>query len=574
MMSAAATARTDRPTSLPTLRQRASLLSLLFLLIVGAALGVGAWQLARAQSNDRADLRDRYAERATIASALVDSLFRLAFQQGAGTSAERYGSAVSSATLDAQVAQQRSEYLAILTADGRLVAASRKTPKRVRTDELAQPHAKEALTSKLGYALSDVLDGPAGPVIETVTRFPSASGGERLQVGGSSLKIFSDFLSGSLKPLTPVGGGDAYVLDSAGHVIAAISASGRTRAPDRALVESSAKSERGTYKGTGGERFYARTSLPGSRWRIALSAPTAQLYSPASGTSRWLPWVILSLCALAFLAIAGLIRRTVIAGERLGLANAELERSQDRLRDRAGELQRSNTELQRSNADLEQFAYVASHDLSAPLRAVAGFSQLLAARYAGKLDGAADEFIRHMQEGVDRMQRIIDDLLAYSRVDRSELSAETVDLNLVLEDVLRGLGPDLEEARAKVTSESLPTVRGERGQLGQVLQNLVANGIKFTAPGVDPEVQVRAVRDGDCWRVEVRDNGIGVEPEHAERIFKMFQRLHGPDDYPGTGIGLAISKKIVERHGGRLLVEPAAEGGSVFSFTVQDKVAS
>jgi signal transduction histidine kinase len=559
----------------PTLRRRASLLAALFLLVVGGALGAGAWQLARAQSRDRADLRDRYASRATVASALVDSLFRLAFQQAAADAAKTYAHGVTGAQMDARVRQNRNLYAATLNADGRLVAGSKGLPTRLRDGQEVRLHAfQEALRSRSATGVSDVLtDGPGGrPVIEAAVRFKSASGRTRVLVTASSQQVFGAFLGGSLKPLTPVEGGDAYVLDSRGRPIAAVSAGTKQpRAPDRRLIVESARHQRGTYT-SHGEKFFSVAGLPNTRWRIVIAAPTSALYGPASGTSRWLPWAVLVLCALALLAIAALIRRTLIARARLALANTELERSQDRLRERAAELQKSNTELQRSNADLEQFAYVASHDLSAPLRAVAGFSQLLAARYRGRLDTDADEFIRHMQEGVDRMQRIIDDLLAYSRVDRSDLTAESVDLEQVLDDVLIGLGPDIAASHAKVTHDGLPTVRGERGQLGQVLQNLIANGIKFTAPGVTPEVHVAAAQEDGCWRIEVRDNGIGIEPDHADRIFKMFQRLHGPEDYPGTGIGLAISKKIVERHGGQLFVESGPNGGSTFVFTVQDRV--
>ena len=160
-----------------------------------------------------------------------------------------------------------------------------------------------------------------------------------------------------------------------------------------------------------------------------MGEPTTTLYSSASGTSRWLPWVILVILGLALVAIAGLMRSALSAGARIAEVNGQLEASQERLRERATELQAANAELQRSNAELEQFAYVASHDLSAPLRAVAGFSQLLGVRYKGQLDDDADQFITHMQQGVDRMQRIIDDLLTYSRVDRSGLQAEPVDLD-------------------------------------------------------------------------------------------------------------------------------------------------
>jgi signal transduction histidine kinase len=383
------------------------------------------------------------------------------------------------------------------------------------------------------------------------------------------VSTFTQFLAGALQPMAPVTGGRAYVLDGHGNVLASVMPSGQTRPPNPALVRKSLERASGTYD-AGGERYFAASRIPETSWQIVVSAPTASLYRGTTGVGRWLPWLVLGLSAVAFAAIAVLIRRAVVASGRLARSNAELEISQQRLRDRARELQRSNIELERSNADLETFAYVASHDLSAPLRAVSGFAQLLANRYRGRLDDAADEFISHMQSSLDHMQWIIDDLLAYSRVGRAELAPERVDLDAVLADVLRNVGTDVEEARATVTHDDLPEVGGDRGQLALVLQNLIANAIKFSVPGADPEVHVGAAREGERWRVFVRDNGIGIDPEHGERIFKMFQRLHEPEAYPGTGIGLAIVKRVVERHGGRIGVEPAPGGGSVFWFTVGD----
>jgi light-regulated signal transduction histidine kinase (bacteriophytochrome) len=284
-----------------------------------------------------------------------------------------------------------------------------------------------------------------------------------------------------------------------------------------------------------------------------LTAPEQRLYASVSGLKRWAPWAILVLGVVALLTVALLL-------QRLLKANAALDTNRRMLEDRA-------LELERSNADLEQFAYAASHDLSEPLRTVAGFSQLLASRYAGRLDDDADEFIGHMTSGVNRMQQLIDDLLVYSRVGRSPLREDAVDLEVVLAEVLDWIAPAVRERDANVTHDQLPTVRGERGQLAQVIQNLLANAIKFTAPDTVPEIHVSAAREGSAWRVSVADNGIGV-PDDSDVIFKMFGRLHPADAYPGTGIGLALAKRIVETHGGRIWVQPGPGGGSVFSFTL------
>jgi PAS domain S-box-containing protein len=225
-------------------------------------------------------------------------------------------------------------------------------------------------------------------------------------------------------------------------------------------------------------------------------------------------------------------------------------------------------ELARSNADLEQFAYVASHDLQEPLRMVASYTQLLARRYRDRLDADAHEFIGYAVDGVTRMQSLISDLLAYSRVGSREGEHVPVDLEEVLRRVLEsGVATAVLESGATVTHDPLPTVTGDPVQLGQVLQNLIANAIKFRGEE-PPRVHVSAERAGREWVVSVRDNGIGISPDHAQRIFIIFQRLHSRADYAGTGIGLAICKKIVERHGGRIWVEPAPDGGSIFRFTL------
>ncbi len=236
----------------------------------------------------------------------------------------------------------------------------------------------------------------------------------------------------------------------------------------------------------------------------------------------------------------------------------------------AEELARRAEELERSNAELQQFAYVASHDLQEPLRMVASFTQLLAQRYQGKLDADADEFIGYVVDGAHRMQELVNDLLAYSRVGTQGQKFAAVDCENVLHTVLTNLQKALEESGGQVTHDHLPTVYGDKTQLGQVLQNLVANALKFRS-SEPPRVHISAQEINGEWRFSVRDNGIGIDPEHAERIFVLFQRLHTRDKYPGTGIGLSIAKKIVERHGGRIWVESEAGEGSTFYFSLPMK---
>ncbi|MDF1502214.1 PAS domain-containing sensor histidine kinase [Roseisolibacter sp. H3M3-2] len=237
------------------------------------------------------------------------------------------------------------------------------------------------------------------------------------------------------------------------------------------------------------------------------------------------------------------------------------------------ERRRYETALQRSNAELEQFAYVASHDLQEPLRMVASYTQLLARRYQGRLDPQADTYIRFAVEGAQRMQALIHDLLALSRVGTQGRALAPVDTGDVMAGVLRWLGPALEESGGEVAVGALPTVTADAGQLQQLFQNLVANALKFRRPDAAPRVEVTAAREGAAWRFTVRDNGIGFEPEFADQIFVVFQRLHTRAEYPGTGVGLAICKKIVERHGGTIRAESAPGAGAAFHFTIPDPSA-
>jgi light-regulated signal transduction histidine kinase (bacteriophytochrome) len=232
------------------------------------------------------------------------------------------------------------------------------------------------------------------------------------------------------------------------------------------------------------------------------------------------------------------------------------------------ELQRRVEELARSNADLEQFAYVASHDLQEPLRMVSSYVQLLARRYKGKLDPDADDFIGFTVEGATRMQRLINDLLAYSRVGTGDRARQAVDLERVMATVDTNLAHSIDEHHAEITHDPLPTISGNEPQLVQLIQNLVSNAIKFHAPDRAPKVHVSARPDPAGWMITVRDNGIGIAPEYFERIFVIFQRLHPREIYDGTGIGLAIAKRIVERHGGRIWLDSRPNEGTTFSFTL------
>jgi PAS domain S-box-containing protein len=269
-------------------------------------------------------------------------------------------------------------------------------------------------------------------------------------------------------------------------------------------------------------------------------------------------------------------------------AHDELDR---RVRERTAELEERNAQLQqeiherrraekllaeqarelaRSNADLEQFASVASHDLQEPLRMVASYTQLLGKRYRNRLDGDADEFMGFIVDGALRMQRLINDLLTFSRVGSRGKGFQPVDLATSVAQVRINLRAAIDESGARISTGTLPVVNADATQMEQLLQNLIGNAIKFRK-GPAPRVHIDARREDAAWRIEVQDDGIGIDARYAERIFVIFQRLHTAAEYPGTGIGLAICKKIVERHGGQIGVQSTPGEGTSFSFTLPDR---
>ncbi|MFK3981359.1 ATP-binding protein [Micromonospora sp. NPDC050397] len=254
--------------------------------------------------------------------------------------------------------------------------------------------------------------------------------------------------------------------------------------------------------------------------------------------------------------------------QRIAADLAEVREARTRIEWVNSQLQKQAEELVRSNRDLEQFAYVASHDLQEPLRKVASFCQLLQRRYAGQLDERADQYIAFAVDGAQRMQRLINDLLAFSRIGRLTTGFAEVDLNQVMGEVAQQTEAAREYASGELTWSELPTVQGEEALLTNLLVNLVSNSLKFRRPEVPPRIRISARRVGDEWEITCEDNGIGIEPEFVDKIFVIFQRLHSKDAYPGTGIGLAIVKKIVEYHGGRIWVDLDVTEGTRIRFTL------
>jgi PAS domain S-box-containing protein len=240
-----------------------------------------------------------------------------------------------------------------------------------------------------------------------------------------------------------------------------------------------------------------------------------------------------------------------------------------RIRQAETSIRKKNTELERYNAELEQFAFVASHDMKEPLRMVSNYTQLLAQRYYDKLDKDAREYIDYAVDGVHRMQELINDLLDYSRIGRTTVTRTEVDCNKLMEEIIRNLQGVIIETHTNIEYTPLPTLQASKSQVLQLIQNLIENAIKFRREGINPKITITAEKQEDKWLFKIADNGIGINPEYTEKVFTLFQRLHDRQHYPGTGIGLAICKKIVELYEGSIWFEPTEGGGTTFCFTLK-----
>jgi light-regulated signal transduction histidine kinase (bacteriophytochrome) len=277
-------------------------------------------------------------------------------------------------------------------------------------------------------------------------------------------------------------------------------------------------------------------------------------YRAANGEWRWLTW-----------------QAVYDPEEQLVFASAtdttESRRISRLLADLNEALEQRAAELERSNADLQQFASIASHELREPLRTISGFARLIERRYADQIDERADSYINFILQGVDRMSSLIEALLQFSRVGQSAVDPIDVDTDALVGNVIHDMQSTIESNNADVTAGSLPAIEADPHLIAWIFQNLISNAIKYCEQP-KPRVRIEGVAVADGWEFAVTDNGIGIDPKHADRIFAIFQRLHGREEYSGTGIGLAVCKRAVELHGGSIWVEPAAGGGSKFIFKI------
>ncbi len=552
-------------------------LVLLLCFVIATALGLYALSFLRTML-----ITERGSELAMNAVAVADTLDRVLFERFSDIQLFANDGVIRAGTSEMKVAKLQQykqlywyySWMGVADTDGRLIAAtdplSAQDPQGLNTDSIeavrrtgtvhlegAQPSSASQRNMAVGFTAP--IYGPKGEFRGVVaTRVPI----ENLR------SIFEQ--EGRLR--YGDGSYDWLLLTRNGMVISEKQPStGRNKEPVNLALPSQARAATGPdrsgfveeihhRRGTSVVTGYARTGgyrdFRGFDWLVLFRLDHDQVYAPVDR----LVWTVGGIGLLVILPLTGY---GIWVSWKLGRERNELVKARQ-------DLEESVAELGRSNADLQQFAYVASHDLQEPLRMVSSYTQLLAKRYKGKLDADADEFIAFAVDGAGRMQKLIQDLLAYSRVSTGGRRFEPTSVGIVLNSALNNLLNAVKESRAEITHDPLPAVMGDEKQLVQLFQNLLSNAVKFSREQ-PPRIHVSAKRSVGEWVFSIHDNGIGIDPQYADRIFVIFQRLHTREEYPGTGIGLAICKKIVERHGGRMWVESELGKGATFYFTIPDE---
>jgi signal transduction histidine kinase len=542
-------------------RRRANMLFATAGLVLLVVLGLLGVQLHASQADSRQRVVSRFHDRAVVVSALTQAI--LSSAASPSTATRQYSGRVGAGAMDRAAAQGHLAYAALLDARGQAIASSRGLTPAFRAQLASSPAVRDAIGGA-PVSLSDVHATPAGGdrAVDLVVPLDTASG-RRFLVSGVPSSVFGSFLHSYLQRV-PTRGGTAYVLDSHGNVIGARGARQAVGEPvrEQGLAAAVRNHTIGSY---GRHGSFAAVAVTGTTWHVVLTSDEATLFSSVSGARKWLPWVIyavLLVIAAGFLAalrrLLGIAAELSEANNRLGTRNARLQNTNELLRHAA--------ELARSNAELEQFASIASHDLQEPLRKVQTFAAQLTATESDRLSPQGQDFLQRMSNASGRMRALIDDLLAFSRVSTKGRPFVAVDLADSMSQVLGDLEVAIAESGAQVSVGELPTIDADPVQMRQLFQNLIGNALKFGRDGVTPEIDVSAAVDDGVAEVTIRDNGIGFEPRHATRIFRAFERLHGTSAYPGTGIGLALCRKIVERHHGAITAEGELGQGSRFTL--------
>ncbi len=546
-------ARSSRVGSAPTTDQaadpaivtsrRTSLVLAVIAAVIFAVIGLFGQALLSNRSSERDAARARFNDEAKISSALISSSFDGAVPSVAENAGKTLGAAkVDRKALEDFVAKGKLSYAVVLDAQGNIIARTGSADASVvKTLDEGPKHVKAVLAGA-PWQMSGLTKGN---VAEFVSQYPAKDGSTRTLVQGFPVQLISGLVAGTLAKLPNAAKERALVSDDNGRVIASAD-------PEIKIGSPAPKA--------GKDREETRSTIPNAALTTVLSQKDTDLYDNVHSSVQWLILIALTLAGIAAVL---LLRRA--AGQAV-----ELQRAYGDLEQANRDLERTNVELSRSNGELEQFASVASHDLQEPLRKVQTFGDQLERRFAEDLNDEARDYLRRMRNASSRMSVLIDDLLRFSRVTTHARPHVTVDLDRVARDVLQDLETRIDETKATVEIEALPTVEGDATQMRQLLQNLIANALKFHREAVPPVVRVRRVDADEAGKVaiSVEDNGIGFESNYEERIFRVFERLHPRDVYAGTGIGLALCRKIAERHGGSIRGEGRPGQGATFTVTL------
>jgi signal transduction histidine kinase len=545
------------------MKRRNSMLSLgAVACVVLALLAVFAIELSNTQAKSKLDVMNRVHERAVLAGALIDSLFQSVEQQ-IPQEARTYGARTVTARA-MNTGRQGDVYVVLLDAKtGRVIAHSRGFTPQARAD-LRDSAALALVSGGHRYGLGDVRPYGATGVINLAAALPTRSG-PRVFVTGFMPGVLGTFITGELQKIPGVPGAHNYLIDGRNTVLASTNpavAVGHvfdTPVQLRALSRSSGDSN-GSY--------YDQVGLSSSTWRIVLTAPDGPLFATVTGVRKWVPWIIF--IAFGFVALVALVlsRRVLKARDALGGANERLAVVNDELASMNAKLAQRASELARSNGELEQFAAIASHDLQEPLRKIRTFTEQLTVIESNHLTDKGRDYLQRTNAAAERMQMLIQDLLKFSRVASKGRPFALLELERVCREVLKDLDYEVEQAGAVVRLGKLPAVTADSLQMRQLFQNLISNALKFRLPGTTPEISIDASVTDGIAAIIVRDNGIGFDPQYSRRIFRIFERLHSRSAYPGTGIGLALCRKIAERHGGTVTAESAPGAGSTFTVTI------
>jgi signal transduction histidine kinase len=533
--------------------------------VVAVLVGGFAYEFLHSQASSRRQAERSFALQAQITSKLTSSLFSSTAGSGEAAAAKAFGGPTPGrASLDEFAVESHLAYAMVLDSNGAVLASSSHAP-AARADRAARER-EGRLAVRNGLWLSNLTGPRAAPVIELALPF-NTHYGRRVEVEAFPASALVTFLRGYLRESGANPRQVGYIVDGRDRVVA--DSTGVSKLGQRltgGFVDG------GPYGASSGERYAAAAPLAGSAWRVVLTEPTSVLYPALAGSRSWILLGALVAFGLVGLVALVLLRRMLQGTARVEEANRRLEELnvtlEERVAERTAVAEQRAEELARSNSELEQFASVASHDLQEPLRKIRMYSERLPRRAGDALPEEAASDLTRIHGAAERMQRLIDDLLSFARVSSRQREFEPVDLTALAHEVVGDLEARVRELDAEVEIGELPVVAADRAQMGQLLQNLVSNALKFHHPELRPVVRIRSEANGQRCFVVVEDNGIGFDPKYADRIFSAFERLHARSEYDGTGIGLSIARKIAWRHGGELTATSVPGEGSTFTLTL------